>query len=303
VPISVSEDGRVEDGRKHIYIQTLALHALATYSAATKAPEAFAAIERCWDVIETRTHDAQHGGYVELFEQDWTPISDPASTYIGSGAQKTFGAHMHIVEAFADLYRVHPSPQLRERLDELMALMIDTFPAPEGERCFDLFEPDWTPAAGEANERVSYGHELEAAWFLVDAAAAIGVREAPYLRRARAIIDMCTQHGYDRKHGGFYYTGPPAGAAADTRKLSWVQAEAMNCLLVVYQRTRQPEDYATFLETLRFTGRELVVPEGGSWASTRTRTGHWEGGYHMGRALLMCAEILEQLSAEAGGRP
>jgi mannobiose 2-epimerase len=312
VPISVAEDGRVEDGRKHVYVQTLALHALATYSGATKTPEAFGALERCWDVIEHRTHDAEHGGYIEWFEQDWTPLLDPASTYIGCGAQKTFGAHMHILEAFTELYRVQPAPLLRERIEELMTLMTDTFPASEGARCLDRFEPDWTPAESEANGQVSYGHELEAAWFLVDAAAAIRVPDGPYLRRARAITDMCTQHGYDRKHGGFYYTGPPGGAAADTRKFSWVQAEAMSCLLVVYRRTRQPEDYATFLETLRFTGRELVVPEGGSWAITlrdgrrpreATRTGHWEGGYHMGRALLMCAEILEQLAAGAGGRP
>ena len=308
MPISVSEQGEFLDARKHVYPQTVALYGLTAYYGATGEPRALEAAQRCFATLEAHAYDAKHGGYVEWFECDWTPIEDPASSYIGSGSQKTLSTHMHIVEAFGELYRVWPDPLLRERCKELLALQLQTFPDPCYPRNRDRFEADWSIVDDPANEVVAYGHDLECVWFALDCVDAIGVSADPYLPWAHAIVDACLKRGFDRRRGGFFYSGHQGRGGRDTRKFSWTQAEAMVCLLSLYVRTRRPDDYVAFHATLRFAGRELIVPDGGSWVATRadgsrwpgvTRSGDWQAAYHVGRALLFCAEMLDVLAAEA----
>ncbi|MEM7167636.1 MAG: AGE family epimerase/isomerase [Planctomycetota bacterium] len=305
IPIQVTDNGIVDDGRKHTYVHSIALQALAAYHAVFGCDASTLAIERCWNLLETHAHDETHGGYHELFRRNWTRLEDPEQRYIGRGGQKTFSTHMHILEAFAELYRVQPNPALKERLVELLGV-VHGCARNDSPRSLDRFHTDWSVAADDpANQRVSFGHDVEAAWFQIDAATTIGADPDPYLQRARAVIDDCMKHGYDHRRGGLFHTLRDDNIV-DTTKFSWSQAEMMCCLLTLFQHTREAADYQHFVQTLRFTAQQMIVPAGGSWVSVRadgsrrrdaTRTGYWEGGYHVGRALLYCAESLEALSS------
>jgi mannobiose 2-epimerase len=157
-----------------------------------------------------------------------------------------------------------------------------------------------------ANLRASYGHDVECAWLALDAARALGT--APVLLRgwAERLCGYSLKYGYDRRHGGFFYTGPPGKPADDTRKEWWVQAEALVSMLEMYRLTGRREYYDAFSQTLDFVEKNQVAREGGWWATRAAdgkpmgdaRSSMWQGAYHNGRAMLRCAKMLDEL---AGG--
>ncbi len=149
-----------------------------------------------------------------------------------------------------------------------------------------------------ANLKASYGHDVECSWLVLEAARALG--EAPALHRswAEALCGYAMKYGYDKVRGGFFYTGPLGKPATDTRKEWWVQTEALVAMLEMYRLTGKPEYYAAFAKTFDFVQKHQIAQEGGWWATRKAdgsaqgnaRTGPWQGAYHNGRALILCAK-------------
>jgi mannobiose 2-epimerase len=125
---------------------------------------------------------------------------------------------------------------------------------------------------------------------------------------AERLCGYSLQYGYDRRHGGFYYTGPPGKPADDTRKEWWVQAEALVSMLEMYRLTGEREYYDAFRQTLDFVERHQVAREGSWWATRAAdgspkgdqRSSPWQGAYHNGRSMLLCAKLLDELAEGAG---
>jgi mannobiose 2-epimerase len=171
----------------------------------------------------------------------------------------------------------------------------------------DGFTPDWRPIETPRNLRASYGHDVECAWLCLDAARALGHPPALLRGWAEGLVGYSLRHGYDRTHGGFFYTGPLGKDADDTRKEWWVQAEALVSMLELYRLTGRREYYDAFAQTLDFVEKHQVAREGSWWATRRadgspagtSRTSMWQGAYHNGRSMLYCARLLDELAAVA----
>jgi cellobiose epimerase len=303
----VSDDGRPTDRRKHVYLNAFALYGLTVYHRATQNPEALAAAKELFATLEARSHDPQHGGYTEFFTEDWRPITHASeSSYIGPPGTRTYNTHLHLLEAFAELHRAWPDALVRGRLEELLAINTLTVRLEPYGCNLDTFTPEWQPLRTPENLRVSYGHDLECAWLSLDASRALGLPAALLRGWAERLVDYSLQHGYDRAHGGFFYSGRLGMDADDTRKEWWVQAEALVAMLEMYRLTGRPEYYDAFSSTLDFVTKYQIAPEGGWWATRcadgspagNTRASMWQGGYHSGRSMLRCASLLEELAAE-----
>ncbi len=132
--------------------------------------------------------------------------------------------------------------------------------------------------------------------------------KSPALHRswAEALCGYSLKHGYDHERGGFFYTGPLGKPATDQRKEWWVEAEALVAMLELYQLTGKQEYYTTFSQTLDFIEKYQVAPQGSWWATRSadgspqgtTRTSPWQGAYHNGRAMILCAKRLDQLAQQ-----
>jgi mannobiose 2-epimerase len=303
----VSDPGRPTDRRKHVYLNAFALYGLVAYHRATRDPQALTAAQDLFRVLEEKAHDARHGGYGEFFYEDWRPITDPKEPgYVGAIGTKTYNTHLHALEALAELYRVWPDPLVRQRVDELIVINTHTVRHADFTCNIDGWRPDWRMIEAPANLRASYGHDVECAWLTLDAAQAVG--SSPNLLRSWAdrICAYSLKHGFDREHGGFFYTGPLGRPADDTRKEWWVQAEALVSMLEMHRLTRKAEYYDAFCKTLDFVEKYQVAREGGWWATRAVdgsplgdqRTSMWQGAYHNGRAMLLCAKLLEELAGE-----
>ena len=304
-----TDAGEPKDTRKHVYLNTFVLYGLVAYHGAADEPRALAAAKDLVRVLEDKAHDARNGGYDEFFTDDWRVITDPKeSSYVGAPGTKTYNTHLHVLEALTELYRVWPDPLVKERLAELLAVNTNTVHCPDFPCNLDGWRPDWGLIETPANLRASYGHDIECTWLALDAARALGQPPALYRNWAESLCGYSLKYGYDRRHGGFFYTGPLGKPAEDTRKEWWVQAEGLVAMLELYRMTGKPEYYAAFSQTLDFVEKHQVAPEGGWWATRATdgspqgdqRSSPWQGAYHSGRAMLRCAKLLDELAEKAG---
>jgi mannobiose 2-epimerase len=300
----VKDNGEPSDPRKHAYLNSFALYALAAYYRASGDPEALAAAKELFTTLEKHAYDKINGGYVEFFYRDWKPITDPKEPmYVGPVGTKTYNTHLHLLEAFTEVYRVWPDPLVKQRLMELININTVTVRHPDYFCNIDQWQLDWKMVATLRNLRASYGHDVECAWLVMDALRAIQAPERTLQLWAVNLVNHSLRYGYDTQHGGFFMGGALGKAADDTRKEWWVQSEAIVGLLELYQQTGDMKYWTAFQKTLDFIEKHHVA-EGGGWYATlqadgkvisNNRATMWQGPYHTGRALLRCAKMLEAM--------
>ncbi len=70
--VDVTGDKKLQRN-KHLYGQAFALYALSEYYLATGKQEALDLAIQLFNVMEAKAHDKMYGGYLEWFNEDWTP--------------------------------------------------------------------------------------------------------------------------------------------------------------------------------------------------------------------------------------
>jgi mannobiose 2-epimerase len=144
---------------------------------------------------------------------------------------------------------------------------------------------------------VSYGHDVEYAWLMLEAQDVVGVPRD--WKRFHAYVDHTLQVGFDHRLGGAYTSGHGNEPADVRHKLWWVQCELMNALTVA-RLERDDDRYAealaqtvTFVEHRMTDRRDGVlleaVEEDGSRRWPR-KSGNWKAGYHDVRAATKLVE-------------
>jgi len=303
----VNDQGSPTDPRKHAYLNAFAIYGLSAYYRASKDRTALQAAQAAFTTLDRRAYDPVNGGYYEMFTEDWKPILDPKEPgYVGRNGHKTYNTHLHLMEAFAELYRIWPDETLRRRLTELVHINANTVRFPGADCNVDAFWPNWRYVEEPRNLRASYGHDIECAWLVIDAARTLGM--SPYLFRpwAETLCRYSLEFGYDKEYGGFYNGGPIGKAADDLKKTWWVQAEALPAMLEMYRTTGDIRYYEAFKQTLDFVEEHQMAPQGSWWAERErdgtasqnaSRTSMWQGAYHSGRAMMVCIRWLDALAA------
>ncbi len=307
----VKMDGDEFDTRKHIYLNAFTLYGLAAYYNATGDGEALAAALNLFETFEQKAYDKANGGYREFFYADWTEITDPHEPrFIGVPGTKTYNSHLHIMEAFTELFRAAPSDRLRERIAELIVINTSTVRHPNHPCNIDGWTNQWKMLPDKSNLRVSYGHDVECAWLVFDAARTIGWSLKPFETWAVATVDHSIAYGFDGEHGGFFYSGPLGQESDDRKKEWWTQAEALVSMLEMYKLTGDQKYIDVFTKTFAFVQQHQIAKakDGGGWWATRnidggthsnkSRTSTWHGAYHNGRAMIQCQKILKELAGE-----
>jgi mannose/cellobiose epimerase-like protein (N-acyl-D-glucosamine 2-epimerase family) len=150
---------------------------------------------------------------------------------------------------------------------------------------------------------VSYGHDIENVWLIIDAVDAIGGSSYPFLDLFRGLWDYSLKYGYDDVNGGFYYSGALNKPADERQKSWWVQAEAIVSALFMYRYTRETKYLDVFRKTYDFIDRYQTDWRVGEWHPTVSpdnkpsggKAGIWKAGYHNGRAMLECLRLLRSL--------
>jgi mannobiose 2-epimerase len=291
---------------KHLYGQAFGLYALSEYYLASGEPEAISLANRLFALIESRAHDDEYGGYREFFSRDWSAAPAGAPAYLGAPADlKLMNTHLHLLEALTTYVRAGAPSRARERLAELVAIETQAVVRKGWVASTDRHRRDWTPVVDEASTRVSYGHDLENIWLVVDALHALDQPTAPYHDLFRAVFDYAMRYGYDQAAGGFFEAGLPGKPADRRARIWWVQAEALVSALTMFELTGDARYVEVFERTWTFVDTKQTDWASGEWHEAiepdgQPRPGNkahpWKAGYHDGRALIEALERIRRLT-------
>lgn len=300
----LNADGTPAETRKQIYAQAFALYAFAEDVRATQHEPSRERAVALYRLIEEKSFDPDHGGYLEAFRRDWGPLDDMRLSEKDLNARKSMNTHLHVLEAYTTLYRVWPDEELRARLERLLADFLEHILSPQGHLQM-FFDDDWTLRS----ERVSYGHDTEASWLLQEAAAVLddrALREAAS-RAAVSLARTTLREGQD-PDGGILFEGGPEGVW-DGDKHYWPQAEAVVGFLNAYQETNERPFLKGAEAVWSFIRAHLVDREHGEWflrvrrdgspVHEADKIGPWKGPYHHVRACLEVMARVESTTSES----
>ncbi len=286
---SINADGSVLRDRKQIYGQAFAIYALSEYHAATAQREPLGQAIALFRLLEQHARERQHGGYLEAFARDWSPVADRRLSSADQNDPKSQNTMLHMMEACTRLLEVWPDPGLRLALRGLVEVMLTDILDARTCHLGLFFTNDWQ----RTSNKISYGHDIEAAWLLTRAAEVLGdpVLTVRIKTVALKIADVTLAEGTDTD-GAIFNMGDPTGVIDDTREW-WPQTEAVVGYLNAWQLSGEARYLAAAVKTWEFIETRLVDRQHGEWFRGVTRegkvipsfekVGFWKCPYHNGR--------------------
>lgn len=294
---SVDSKGAMLDGRKQIYGLAFCIYGLSEYYKASGENIALHLAKDLFNHIEKNSFDEKNGGYLEAFTQGWKLLDDLRLSEKDNNEKKTMNTHLHIIEAYANLYSVWPDEMLLESIKHLLDLFEQHFIDPHTFHLHLFMDEYWNVKSS----LVSYGHDIEAAWLLLECAEISG--NANYISRLKELsisIADAAAEGLD-KAGGLWYEYDPAEDLLIKEKHSWPQAEAMVGFLNAYQLTGNEKYLYYSLNSWEFVKKHIKDNIKGEWfwgvnadysIMQKEKAGFWKCPYHNARA---CMEIYKRV--------
>lgn len=284
----------VED-QKHVYTQSFGIYALSEYYRATQNHEALEYANKIYVLIEGYGFDKKNNAYKEEFDRQWKEVPNDKLSENGVVADITTNTHLHVLEAYTNLYRATKSDMVKEALLNLIELFYDKIYNKETRYLEVFFDKKWNPLLNLK----SFGHDIEASWLIDDALKALELEDECY---NQMVIDIA----YNIANAAILEDGSLANEqhndVIDYTRVWWVQAEAIVGFQNAYERTKD-EKFLSLIEGLwTYTKNHIVdYREGGEWFWSIEADGHpteravgepWKTPYHNSR---FCLEMMERM--------
>ena len=285
-------NGRVGDKEDLvIYGHAFAIYAAAAYFEASGEPAALDFAVDGYNFLDDYGHDSTYGGYYVT----------------ASNTVKDTNVNLHVLEALTALYHVMPtshtlSQKVASRINELLVhLHDDAIHCESGTDCFayPVMDRDWT-ATGNS---VSFGHDVELAFLMVDAMVTLGQNplNSPFIKKIKNMVDFTFTHAGYRSDGGLYYAGTYSDGSitiTENQLTWWTQAEGLGALCMMRMLVPGDPFYSdTMSLTWHFIENQIIdqsengwVRKAGDWSATKAF--EWHSNYHNSRALMNCLRWL-----------
>lgn len=320
---TAERDGTPLDRKKIVYGHSFIIYAFAEFHRACGDAAALEWACRTFDLLQARAADVLHGGYYEFFEEDWRHT--PPGVY--GGDRKSLDVHMHLMEAFTNLFAASGHHIHRRRAREVLDLIYSRMLHPEHGTGMAQFTPDFHPLRaiifknvwgsdrdvddpeGRPLDNTSYGHNVELGWLTTWAVDVLGLVPADYYPKVRRLYEHCLEYGIDRELGGVWCEGPHAGPARERNKEFWQQAETLVAMLDGLQRFGDLHFWEAYRNVHRFVFDHVINHQVGEWYALLgpdnrviwDYLGHaWKINYHTVRSVIECSERLAVLEEAAG---
>ena len=294
---SVSAEGERLDTKKQLYAQGFAIYGLSELYKLTRDDQVLKNAVNLYRVVETYFADVENGGYMEALARDFSPLEDMSLSAHDINADKTMNSHLHILEAYANLYQVWPDEGLKTAVEKLLDLIGTRVMAPDGHLQL-YFRRDWSVMPGA----VSYGHDIETSWLALECAFALG--DPDVVRRVRPWALALGKAGNEGllPDGSMRYERLPDGSYDDERQW-WVQAEAVVGNLWLWKHHECPGGVQRAISCWNYIREHLIDQADGEWwwavladgslDKEHPKAGFWKCPYHNTR---MCLQVLQIFS-------
>jgi len=289
---------RLDDSKK-IYGQAFYIYALTEFHRAFGIPAALERAKGLFELVERHAHDAQFGGYVEVCHRDWSEAgADARLSEKDMNEKKSMNNHLHVLEAWTNLFRAWPEPRVAQRLRELIEIFLTRILDARTNHLHHFFNEQWNVRS----DTCTFGHDIEASWLLCEAAEELG--DANLLARVRAVALQMAGAVFNEglgADGGLAYEGR-AGKIIDAGRECWPQAEALVGFLNAFELSGDEKFFAAAEQAWKYIEQNLVDREHGEWFwrinpdgepdKNLPKVSEWKGPYHATRA---CLESLKRL--------
>jgi mannobiose 2-epimerase len=297
---SLDYAGKPLDTKKQVYAIAFVIYACSEYFRATKNDQAKEIAINLFYLLQQHSYDKIDGGYLEAFTRDWQPIADLRLSNKDANEKKTANTHLHVLEAYANLYLIWPGSELANSIAALLGDFYDHMINKESFHLDMFFDEKWNIKA----ESISFGHDIEASWLLLEVAEILEDENWIEKMRSNALkMAEAAAEGLD-KDGGLWYEIEPAKHGLIKEKHWWPQAEALVGFLNAWQVSGDKKYLDYVLNTWGFIQRHILDKQYGEWfwgvksdysiMPGEDKVGIWKCPYHNGRA---CLETIRRLQA------
>ena len=296
---SLSADGEPLDTKKQVYAQGFAIYGLSEYARATGDREALDYAVKLFETVEKYSFDRTRNGYIEAFTREWKPIEDMRLSDKDENTSKTMNTHLHILEPYANLYRVWKDERLERQLRNMLDLFTGKILNKKTYHLDLFFDNDWRTDGNI----ISYGHDIEASWLIHEAALVLG--DEALLKRIEPVITNIARAADEglNPDGSMIYERFTAEDRTDRELHWWVQAENVVGHVNLYQHFGDEKALDTAVKCWQFIKDKIIDHANGEWhwslmpdgtVNRRDdKAGFWKCPYHNGR---MCMEIIERFA-------
>ncbi|HMO61931.1 MAG TPA: AGE family epimerase/isomerase [Ferruginibacter sp.] len=292
---SVNYKGEPLETKKQVYAQAFLLYACSEYYLCTHNEAIKANAQKLYRQIEKHSFDRQYTGYFEAFTREWQPLADLRLSDKDANEKKSMNTHLHVLEAYSSLYKIWPTAELKRSITLLLHNFSEHIAGTNGHLHL-FFDECWRVK----DDIISYGHDIEAAWLMLEAAVAIGDNQLIDNCKFLAInIAQAVQAGLDAD-GGLWYE--KQGDNLIKEKHWWPQAEAMVGFYNAWQIKGDTHYLNLSLRVWQFIQAYIKINTQDEWywgiddngqpMQGKDKAGFWKCPYHNSRA---CMEIIKRI--------
>jgi mannobiose 2-epimerase len=295
----LDHSGKIADSKKQAYAQAFGIYGFSEYYRASGDTRARDIARQLLQQIEAHYWDRDHGGYAEALSRDWGLTGEVRLSEKETNHPKTMNTHLHILEAYSNLHAVAPDPSSESALKRALDIFSERFAGGDHLKLF--FDADWT----DRTQSVSFGHDVEAAWLMWEAALVLGDEDRVDRVRPQVLrlTDATLSEGWN-PDGGLAYERHHSGHT-DFAGEWWGQAEAMIGFVNAWELTGQRhylDATARIWDHIKSCYRAPGNNEWTWYASNAGKppvykAGQWKCPYHNGRAM---QELEIRLSGQKG---
>ena len=290
--------------RKQTYSQAFAIYGLSELFRTTGEPEALEKARELFLKVEEKSYDPVHQGYLEAAARNWEPLEDLRLSEKDMNCPKSMNTHLHVMEAYTNLLRVWPDTFLKKRQAELIQVTLNHIVDPQTFHFRLFFDMSWN----SLSPHVSFGHDIEGSWLLVEAAAVLGDPEL--LDEAKKVAIQMAQAVYDEgldADGSLFYEASQ-GKIINSEKHWWPHAEAVVGFYNAFKLTGQIHFRQASWNAWEYIEKKFIDRQHGEWfgrlnregipytdgyANEQCKVGPWKCPYHNAR---VCFEMMERLA-------
>jgi cellobiose epimerase len=293
----IDHKGKMKDGKKQIYAQAFAIYGLTEYYRITNDMTCLEKAIDLFRLIEKYSYDNKLDGYFEAFSREWDTIDDLRLSAKDANEKKTMNTHLHVLEAYTNLYRIWKDDLLKKQLHGLINVFTDKIVNNQTFNLNMFFDEEWN----DKTDLVSYGHNIESSWLIHEAASVLG--DENLLGKVKNIclkIAETSRKGI-MADGSMIYENFFRSGHIDTDRHWWVQAETVIGFLNAYTLSGKEEYFDLSLAAWKFISAHLVDRRNKEWYWSvdknlqpnlkEDKAGFWKCPYHNSR---MCLEIIER---------
>jgi len=235
-----------------------------------------------YELIEDNFYDPKSNFYYNTLSHKLDASQDTS---------KNLGTHLHILEAYTSLYRFHREEKLKERIQNLLQILIGNFLKNDKFCELDL-DHDWN----SLTENISLGHNAEVPCMLLDACKMIQLEDYDSLLKEKLRVYCQDSISLLQKVGGLYMFKDVSTSTYLEEFQWWTQTESIIAFQQLYDLTLDRRFIQYRNQLWNFIKSSFIDHYNGEWYEKLNADKHpihvpkvnmWKSPYHIIRMCLL----------------